>query len=188
MCSSDLISIFNLGRLPKKDLKQIKSGFEDAIRTAHLKFKVHLDDNSDKKFMNSTTRIIRSAEILKMAIKKRKENKKENAFIFIFDKPIKSRDEVIHYGEALTYVSEGVALFAFNPLKNYSSNFLRRRAKHEGIHLLGLNVHHEDTKVKGYRNEESCVMEYNAPVINICEKCSDALNSFWKGIKNAKSI
>lgn len=177
------ISIFNLGSLSKKDLAYIKSGLEDATELAQLQFKIHLDNNGIKK--NVQDLVVDSADILKMAIKKRKKNKKDSAYVFIFDKPIKSPGALIQDGEALTYVSEGVIMLTFNASKKYPRSFLRRRAKHEALHMLGLNTHHEATKVEGYKNESSCVMEFNAPAINICRKCSDALQSFWKGIKYA---
>ena len=101
------------------------------------------------------------------------------------DRPIQAADAEIKDGEALTYVVEGVTLFSFDPAKKYFNNFLRRRAKHEAFHLLGLNFHHEDTRVKGYKNGALCNMRYNAPTQHLCEKCKNALLSFWEGIEYA---
>lgn len=180
------ISIFNLSALLKKDEDCIRAGVEDAIRVAQLQFRIHLEnDYTIRKAANPPNGIINSADILKMAFKRRKENKKDSAYIFIFCKPIKSPGALIQDGEALTYVSEGIIMLTFNASRKYPRSFLRRRAKHEALHMLGLNTHHEATKVKGYKHDASCVMEYNAPAINICAKCSDALQSFWEGIKYA---
>ncbi|MBI2652377.1 hypothetical protein HYX00_02825 [Candidatus Woesearchaeota archaeon] len=150
-----------------------------------LHFKVKYgNDNSVKKTINLKEEV-NSNELLKMIIEKRKENHKENADIFVFNKPIKSTNTLIEDGEALTYVSEGVMIFTFDKLKEYSRNFLRRRAKHEALHLLGINFHHEDTEVKGYKDDSHCNMQYSAPVKRLCRKCKDALVSFWKGIEYA---
>ncbi|MBI2656290.1 hypothetical protein HYX03_00950 [Candidatus Woesearchaeota archaeon] len=164
----------------------MKFGMEDAIKSARLHFKVTFGDgNSVKDILNLTDEKINSKKLLKMAIEKRKKNHKEQANVFIFNNPIKSPSAVIKDGEALTYVSEGITIFSFDAFKKYPCNFLRRRAKHEVLHMLGLNTHHEDTKVRGYNNEVPCVMKYNAPVMNACGKCKDALACFWKGIEYA---
>ena len=179
------VYILNLSDLTNQNVKYIKSGVEDAINLVKLHFKVKYgNDNSVKKIINLKEEV-NSNELLKMIIEKRRENHKENADIFIFNKPVKSTDTLIKDGEALTYVSEGVMIFTFDKLKKYSGNFLRRRAKHEALHLLGINFHHEDTEVRGYKGSSHCNMQYNAPVKRLCRKCKDALVSFWKGIEYA---
>ena len=180
------IYIFNFSNLRDKEIKFMKLGILDAINSARLKFKIYYGNNDKvKKIINSKNKIINSPELLKMIAKKRKENKKENAYAFIFNEPIESSGATIKDGEALTYVSEGIMIFTFDADKKYSYKFLRQRAKHETIHLLGLNSHHEDTKVQGYGHYAFCVMQYNAPAIKICRKCKDALTSFWRGIEYA---
>lgn len=180
------IFIFNFSNLGKEKIKHIKSGIEDAIKAARLHFNIsYRNDGNAQKIINSKNKRINSAKLLKMIIKQRKEDKAENAYILIFNNPIKSSDAIIHDGGALTYVSEGVTLFTFSALKKYPNNFLRCRAKHEAIHLLGLNSHHEDTKVKGYDYGAYCVMRYNAPTMDLCRKCKDALTYFWKGMEYA---
>ena len=180
------IHLSNLSSLTKKDVNYIKSGIEDAIKTSQLNFKIiYRNSNNLNKIAGSKNKIISSAKLLKMIIEKRKENKTESAYILILNNPIQSSDAIIKDGEALTYVSEGVTAFTFNSSKKYMPNFLRCRAKHEAIHLLGLNSHHEATKVEGYGYDAYCVMCYNAPTINLCSKCKDALTSFWKGIEYA---
>ena len=180
------VYIFNFSSLKKGDIKYIKSGLEDAIKLARLHFKVFYGSiNSFKKIINLKDKKINSNKLLKMVVEERKENHKEQANIFIFKNPIKSPNAIIKDGEALTYIPEGIMIFTFEALKRYSHNFLRRRAKHEALHLLGLNSHHEDIKVKGYKYTTQCNMEYNAPTQHLCMKCKDGLSSFWEGIKNA---
>ena len=180
------IYIFNLGNLKKKKVQCIKSGLEDAIRTAKLHFKIKDFEKFSLK-ENFSDPIISSSKVLKRILNERKKSHKENAAVFIFAKPVKSQDSLIKDGEALTYVSEGAVFFTFEPSIDYPCSFLRRRAKHEALHLLGLNVHHEDTRVKGYSHEDPCIMEYNAPAINLCKKCEDGLKSFWEGVKYSNS-
>lgn len=180
------IHIFNFSNLKKEEIKYIKLGVEDAIKVAKLHFKIYYDNpNSTKKIINIYDKKINSSELLKMIVQKRKKRHKEHACIFIFDKPIKSQKTIIKDGEALTFVSEGMTFFTFDTAKSYPHNFLRRRSKHEASHLLGLNFHHEDTKVQGYKHDVKCNMEYNAPTMKLCQKCKDALKSFWKGIEYA---
>ena len=180
------IYIFNFSNLKTNDIKYIKSGLEDTIKLAKLHFKVFYGDiDNFKKIINSGNKKINSAKLLKTVIEERNENHKEHANIFVFNKPIKSQDYVIKDGEALTYVSEGITIFSFDAFKDYPPGFLMRRGKHEALHLLGLNSHHEDTKVKGYEHNVSCNMNYDAPTQYLCRKCKDALVYFWKGVKNA---
>ena len=179
------ICIFNFSNLSKNGLRCIKLGIEDAIKIAKLHFKIRYGDHAKLgEIIKINHEKINSVKLLKMIIKKRKEGGEEHANVCILKNQIVSADVVIRDGEALTFVSEGVILFTFDAFKTYSSKFLRRRAKHEALHMLGLNIHHEDTKVIGYK-DAMCIMKYNAPTIHICEKCKDALKSFWSGIKYA---
>lgn len=179
------IGIFNLSHLSNKDIKHLKLGIEDAIRAAMLHFKIYYNyDNALKKIVGSSNKKIDSAELLTIIIQKRKYDKREHADIFILNNPIKSTGAIIKDGEALTYVSEGVIIFSFDAFKKYPHNFLRRRGKHEALHLLGLNSHHDDTRVEGY-DYTHCVMQYNAPTNRLCRKCKDGLVYFWKGVEYA---
>lgn len=180
------IHIFNLSSLRKKDINYIKLGIGDAVKIARLHFKIHFnDDDNIKEIINLKNKKINSNKLLKMIIQERKKNRKEHANVFVFNTPIKSSDSIIQDGEALTYVPEGMIMFTFSADKKYSNKFLRCRAKHEALHLLGLNFHHEDTKVKGYKYDMKCNMNYNAPTMNLCRKCKDAVVYFWKGIEYA---
>ena len=176
------IGISNFSNLGKNDVKYIRLGIKDAISTARLHFKIY---NNAKKAPSLENKAVKGSRLLKMAIEKRRHDKKDHADIFILNNPIESGNATIKDGEALTYVNEGVMIFSFDAFTRYSHNFLRRRARHEALHLLGLNAHHEDTNVLGYNQDEPCVMRYNAPTSHACRKCKDALVYFWKGIENA---
>jgi len=181
-----IICIFDYSRLRKEEIRNVKTGMENAIALIGLHLRVKYPKY---KFYNLSLAVeggnIASKVISKMVTAERRKSHNRYASIFIVDKPIKSPDAVLKYGEALTYVPEGVAIFAFDPLKRYSPEFLRNRAMHETFHLLGLNAHHEKTRVKGYKQQVSCNMKYNAPSGRLCKKCKDALKSFWKGIEYA---
>ncbi|MEK6984328.1 MAG: hypothetical protein AABX33_07175 [Nanoarchaeota archaeon] len=180
------IVILNLSSLRNQTIQHIKQGVENAIKLGKLHFKIY-DNSGDNyyKVINIKDENIRSDKLLKMVVKIRKKSHKEQANIFILNKPINSPNGIIKDGEALTYVSEGVIMFTFDTHKKYPYKFLMRRAKHETLHLLGLNFHHEDTKIEGYDNSILCNMNYNAPTQYLCKKCRDALLSFWKGIEYA---
>ena len=180
------IHIFNFSNLRKEDIKHIKSGIEDAIAIVRLHFKVYFNNESSiKKFSNLTDEKIDSRKLLKMVIEERKKSHKEHSDAFIFNNPIKSTNAVLRDGESLTYVPQGVMIFTFDAFKKYPHDFLSRRAKHEALHLLGLNFHHEGTKIEGYDNNILCNMNYNAPTQHLCRKCKDAIVYFWKGIEYA---
>ncbi len=179
------IGIFNLSHLANKDIKHLRLGIEDAIRTVMLHFKIYYNyDNAVKKIVGPANKKISSSKLLKIIIQKRKYDKREHADIFILNNPIKSTGAIIKDGEALTYVPEGVMIFSIDALKKYPHDFLRRRGKHEALHLLGLNSHHNDTRVEGY-DCTHCVMQYNAPTSRLCRKCKDGLVYFWKGVEFA---
>ena len=180
------IGISNFSNLGKNEVRFIRLGIKDAIRAAKLHFKIYDNDShAAKKAAGLADKAIKGSELLRMAIEKRICDKKEHADIFIFNSHIKSGNTTIRDGEALTYVPEGVMAFSFDPFTRYPRSFLRRRAKHEGLHLLGLNAHHEDTEVSGYSQGKPCVMRYNAPTSRLCRKCKDALECFWEGIEHA---
>lgn len=176
------IQILNFTNLGKNELKCIKAGVEDAIKLGKLHFKASY---CSKPYLRIEGGKIKSEKLLKAIVRMRAKNTKEHADILIVDKPVQSSKTLIRDGEALTYVPEGVIIFTFEPSKKYPNNFLRRRAKHESLHLLGLNAHHEDTQVMGYNNDANCIMRYNAPTSSVCGKCRTALKSFWEGIRYA---
>ena len=180
------IFIFNFSNLSKNSIRHIKSGIEDAIKLGKLHFKVRYANHGKfGKVVRNNSKKINSNKLLKMIVEERKGNHKEHADVFILNSQIQSPNAVIKNGEALTYVPEGVIMFTFDVSKKYPYKFLRRRAKHEALHMLGLNAHHGDTEVKGYDYNAACIMQYNAPAMRVCGKCRDALLYFWKGIKYA---
>lgn len=180
------IDIFNFSNLRQGDIDYIKLGIEDAIKIPDLHFKINYsNDTYLQKMINSKSNYIDSNKIVKIIIKERMHNHKGHAAIFLVNKPIKSPSGVIIDGEALTYVPEGIIFFTFKSSKNYPHAFLRCRAKHETLHLLGLNLHHEDIEVYGYGHCVRCNMDYNATTEDLCRKCKDALVYFWKGIEYA---
>ena len=166
----------------KNELKFIKAGVEDAIRLGKLHFKVNHCSNPSLRIEAGT---IKSDKLLKSIVRMRAKNTKEHADILIVDKPVQSSKTLIKDGEALTYVSEGIMILTFDSKRKYPHEFLRKRAKHEALHMLGLNSHHEDTEVTGFNNKINCIMRYNAPTSNLCGKCKTALKSFWEGIRYA---
>jgi len=58
-----------------------------------------------------------------------------------------------------------------------------RIAKHETYHLLGYPYEHETERVQGYLHGLECNMQEGSQKLETCEKCFDALQSFWKGIE-----
>ena len=180
------VYIFNLSNLGNQAMQCIKLGIENTIKLGKLHFWLYNNsDDSFNKLINIKDGNIRSGKLLRIVARNRKKSRKEQANIFIFNSPIDSPNGIIKDGEALTYVSEGIIIFSFDAYKKYPYKFLMRRAKHETLHLLGLNFHHEDIKIKGYNYDIKCNMKYNAPTQYLCKKCKNALMYFWKGIEYA---
>ncbi|MBI1934869.1 hypothetical protein HYS31_00365, partial [Candidatus Woesearchaeota archaeon] len=188
--NSKKIHIINLSNLGKDKVRCIGQGMKESIKLTGMKFKIIEIQNERlkeySKLLDSCVhrKELKSSRLVKGAIKKRINGKTECADIFITNYPIESNGTLIQDGEALTFVPKGISIFTFSGKVRYPKSFLRRRAKHEGLHLLGLNIHHEGAKVKGYNNDASCVMRYNAPIKYLCPKCRVAIKSFWKGVKD----
>lgn len=125
------------------------------------------------------------AKILEMVKKSRIMDKKCSAYIFLVNVKAKSGREALKFGDALTYVSDGIIVFTFDPLVTYQKQFFRSVIAHEVYHLLGLNIHHNEADVEGYGKLAECVMGHNAPSEQLCRKCRDGLLSFWEGIEHA---
>ena len=173
------VDIFNCSKLEKKNVMLIKNTIRKALRLCgRPKVRIGRAISLDFAIKNGK---IDGAKILKMV----KKSRNRNASIFLVNKKAKSGKDVLEFGDALTYVSDGVTIFTFDPRIIYPKRFFKDEVAHEVYHLLGLNVHHSDTKVKGYGKLPKCVMEYNAPSEKLCRKCKDGLLSFLKGVKNA---
>lgn len=179
------VDIFNCTTLEKGALQNIKKSVESALRLCKGSSKVMMftrkPNELDFAVKNS---ILIGKDMLKMVKKSRKEGKSCRACIFLVNKRAAGK-ELLKFGDALTYVSDGIAIFTFNPSIKYPKRFFRDEVKHEVCHLLGLNAHHEDTEVEGYEKLSKCIMEYNAPSEKLCQKCKEGLLSFWEGIEYA---
>lgn len=59
-----------------------------------------------------------------MVKKSRKKDKKCIACIFLVNKRVKSNVGLLKFGDALTYVSDGITIFTFDPSIKYPNKFL----------------------------------------------------------------
>ena len=180
------IDIFNCSTLQEKEVGYITQAIKNAVKIIDNNFEINLSKcNEDKlNFAISKGKLVGS-KLLSTVKKSRRINKISKACIFLINKRVKSGQELLKFGDALTYVSDGVTIFTLNPSIKYPLSFYKNEVKHEMCHLLGLNIHHEDTEVEEYGKASKCLMEYNAPSEKICQKCKDGLNSFWKGVEYA---
>ena len=175
------VDVFDCSLLKKNDTRLITKTIGNVLNLCGRNFKIRLNKGLNLDFAIRNNQI-NGAKILSMV--KNSRNDKCSASIFLVNKKAKSGKNVLKFGDALTFVSDGVTIFAFNPSVKYPSRFFKAAIAHEMYHLLGLNVHHEDTEVSGYPKLK-CVMEYNAPTEFLCQKCKDGLISFWKGVEYA---
>ena len=180
------INIFNYALLSEDDANQIKKSMENALRLCSKDFKIKMFKRrfDELNFAVKDGKLI-GRKILDMVKQSRIRGKSCNACIFLVNKRVESDAALLEFGDALTFVSDGVMIFTFDPSIKYPKAFFGNEITHETCHLLGLNVHHEDTEVEGYGKQSKCVMGYNAPAEKLCQKCKDGLLSFWQGIKYA---
>ena len=178
------VDIFNCSRLKKEELRLIKTAIGNALRLCGKGSKISINNGINLDFAVKNGNID-GARVLSMIKKSRKG--KFHAGIFLVNRQVKSGRNVLNFGDALTYVSDGVTIFTFEPDVKYPKKFFRNEVAHEIYHLLGLNIHHYDTQVQGYGKLSKCIMEYNAPSERLCSKCRDGLISFWEGVKYASS-
>jgi hypothetical protein len=180
------IDILNCAALKNNDLRSIKKSVENALKLCGPGFKISIANHSlhELGFAVKKRNLIGS-RILGMVKKTRKNDKSCSAHIFLVNKRAMSDASLLKFGDALTYVSDGVTIFTFDPSVKYPKKFFMAEIAHEIYHLLGLNAHHYDTQVEGYGKLSRCIMEYNAPSERLCRKCKDGLLSFWEGIRHA---
>ncbi|MDP3765197.1 MAG: hypothetical protein Q8R04_01680 [Nanoarchaeota archaeon] len=178
--------ILNCATLKNNDLQNIKKSVENALKLCGPEFKISIANHSlhELDFAVEKGNLIGS-RILGMVKKTRKKDKSCNARIFLVNKRAMSDTSLLEFGDALTYVSDGVTIFTFDPSVKYPKKFFKAEVAHEVYHLLGLNIHHYNTQVEGYGKLSRCIMEYNAPSEKLCQKCEDGLLSFWEGVKHA---
>ncbi len=109
-------------------------------------------------------------------------------------------DKLIHGGYhwwAGTMIYDAFIFFALSGERQNSLGFLRKLAKHETGHLLGLKDHHDkypfyksfrrgSLEVQlGYDDVSNCNMLFEASTSHTCEKCSDKIRFFWKGLQQS---
>lgn len=180
------IDIFDYTNLNKKDADQIRKTTENVLKLCNSESKIRL---FKRKFSELGFAVqngsLSGKKILEMAKKSRIKNRNCNANIFLVNSRARSGKDALKFGDAMTYVSDGVIIFTFDPSVKYPKKFFKSEVAHEICHLLGLNAHHHGTKVEGYGKEAKCVMDYNAPSEILCHKCKDGLLSFWEGIAYA---
>ncbi|MBI2542367.1 hypothetical protein HYV80_06675 [Candidatus Woesearchaeota archaeon] len=180
------IDVFNYSSLNKKDESQIMKTIGNMLKICSPGSKIRMFRRKFSELGFAARNGSLSGEkILKMAKKSRIKNKNCNAGIFLVNSRASSGKNLLNFGDALTYVSDGVVIFTFDPSVRYPKRFFKREVAHEICHLLGLNAHHKDTAVKGYGKEAKCIMDYNAPSEVLCNKCKDGLLSFWDGVNHA---
>ena len=98
--------------------------------------------------------------------------------LFLTDLPLKSGENVWAEGDFLT----GTIIFSLTGNRLEKVEELVRTARHETVHLLGFDTHHELVQVGGYQQADRCLMRLEAPTSHICPMCSEAVQSIWAEI------
>lgn len=106
---------------------------------------------------------------------------KQHADVVILNQLFAQRPE--DFGS--TRFSDGSMVISLHGNRQGHTESLRCLAKHEAGHLLGYQLHCDENyaKVTGYPIARYCLMHYEYPSPRICQKCKDAIVSFWEGIQ-----
>jgi len=62
---------------------------------------------------------------------------------------------------------------------------IQKAAKHDTLHLLGFDEHHDEVGEQGYAGQPDCIASERPKSNSLCNKCSDAIIYFWKGLSRA---
>lgn len=104
-----------------------------------------------------------------------------HADILITDQHLVLGDENWGYGN----YGQGFTAISVPGTRQDSVDFISNIAKHEAGHLFGFPEHHDNCRdIPGYTQVKDCLMFWQASTRQICERCSDAIKYFWKGIEN----
>lgn len=103
----------------------------------------------------------------------------EHGNIFITSR--KLLNDPVSLGRASYF--HGCMVLCLYDRSQYYYNLLRRLARHQMTHLLGLPFHCDQFLVDGYNKYELCNMHYVLPSGETCPKCIDFLRQFWQKYK-----
>jgi len=175
--------------------QKVKEGLQDLISTIHLDFDVVVAKMGDGLFRavqsavhsSSISKGIDISKVEKKLIPFREHN--NCAFVIITDKGLVH--ENISQGDVgYGNFKSGFIFFGFKN-GNINSDFVKRLAKHECGHLLGLETHHEILKDADYlrflytrTGKGDCNMCPSATNLNTCKPCIESIIYFWKGIEH----
>jgi hypothetical protein len=81
------------------------------------------------------------------------------------------------------FFTKGTVIMSLPPDRQPHLSYIGNIAKHEAIHLLGMNFHHDTFTVEGYKEPKDCVFNYQAGTRYLCDKDKDAVKYFWKALE-----
>ncbi len=166
----------------RKAMEAVKQGFEDLINELHLDIDVNVYE-ADRTVTDPVEACTYSGglnyeKLAKMYATEPHRKQKQHADVVLTKENF--IDDKVSWADSR--FSTGTAIFALSGGRQNNYSFLRKLAKHEAGHLLGYRRHHDDFKVPDL-DADSCVMDPSIPTDYNCDKCFNALNSFWQGLE-----
>ncbi|MEA3514639.1 MAG: hypothetical protein U9R34_04135 [Nanoarchaeota archaeon] len=190
------IGIFNYSNVPDYCVEPVKQGLFELIHELNMDFKVKNSyvDNSVETAVNNLRcggnlfeSISYSADEVYM-----NKNRTSNfhASVIIIDQ----KAPYNNYDWGFGAFGSGI-IYMYLPKERQSArDFIKKIAKHEAVHLLGLGEHHGDAingskkLAKAYNVTHSCVFNYYPDTLKLCNMCEDALIYNWKKIEEQIGI
>jgi hypothetical protein len=183
------IRIYTMPGIRLPVIAQVIAGIRDRLEETRLEFTILNHGNDQEALAHirqaSTPQKLIDHEILKkMALVDRSRKPvyggKQHANVYITDKHAVFGQQ--HWGAA-QFRGGMMALFLPGE-RQYNLPFIRNVAKHETTHLVGLDEHHDAvSSVPGYGQEQNCNMLWHCSTLHTCQRCNDAVKSFWQGIE-----
>ncbi len=186
------IRIFNYSKVPDYCLEPVTEGIKELVKEINLDFEVKTYgiDNHVEKCVD----YMKDGEVdfkglinlfLDEPYRKTQRGGKHHADVIILDQKAPYNEVDWGYG----HFQQGIIFMYLPKQRQQSTNFIKRIAKHEAVHLLSLGYHHDfavnnlKNVVRAYNAPLNCVFEYSASTSDLCNMCKDALVYNWRDIE-----
>lgn len=108
----------------------------------------------------------------------------QHADVIITDKLLMG--DLGNWGYAL-FGTGSMVLSLFDETRRNALDKVRLMTMHETCHLLGFDYHHDSVRVNGYEEPDDCLMYGRVSTDILCERDRDAIQTFWKVIRDEEA-
>ena len=187
------IKIFNYSNVPDYCVEPVKEGISELVHELNMNFKIkdsYINNSVETDVNNLRCRNLKSHlySVNELHMNKNLKGNPYASVIIIDQKAPHNYDW--GFGN-----SEYGLIFMYLPKERQGAkDFIKKIAKHEAVHLLGLGYHHKEVirdsrmLAKAYGVTDSCVFNYIPDTLKLCNMCKDALLYRWKRIEEKIGI